>query len=73
MVGDERTAREFSRLLFAEEKVFAMAITYPTVARGAARIRVMISASHSQDDLEYGLRAFERVGRALNVLTRKGA
>jgi glycine C-acetyltransferase len=67
MLGEAPLAQQFSRRLF-EERVFAMAIGYPTVPRGKARIRVMISAAHSRDDLEAGLAAFERVGRELGVL-----
>jgi glycine C-acetyltransferase len=64
MLGDVQLAREFSRQLF-EEGIFAMALGFPTVPKGKARIRVMISASHSQDDLEKGLEAFDRVGQRL--------
>jgi glycine C-acetyltransferase len=67
MLGEAPLAREFSQELF-ERGVFAMAIGYPTVPRGEARIRVMISAAHSQDDLEQGLAAFEGVGRTLSVI-----
>ena len=45
-----------------------MAIKYPTVARGKARIRVMISAAHSQEDLDRGLKAFSKVGAQLGVI-----
>ncbi|MEK7216703.1 MAG: glycine C-acetyltransferase [Chloroflexota bacterium] len=68
LIGDEAMTREFSRRLFDDEAVFAMGITYPTVPQGKARIRVMLSAIHSDEDLEFGLRAFERVGRALGVI-----
>lgn len=68
IIGDEAKARSFSQRLFDEEQVFAMAITYPTVPRGAARIRVMLSAIHSDDDLAFGAAAIERVGRALGVI-----
>jgi glycine C-acetyltransferase len=68
MVGDEKTARAFSQRLFDEGQVFAMAITYPTVPPGMARLRVMLSAAHSADDLEFGVRAFERAGKALGVI-----
>ena len=40
----------------------------PTVARGKARIRVMLSAAHSREDLDQGLAAFAKVGRELGVL-----
>lgn len=68
MLGDEKVAREFSRRLFDEQAVFAQAIAYPTVQLGTARIRVMISAAHSEEDLSYGAAAFARVGRDLGVI-----
>jgi len=67
MLGDAPLAQEFSRRLF-EESVFAMAIGFPTVPRGKARIRVMNSASHSREDLDQGLAAFEVVGKELGVV-----
>lgn len=67
MLGDEKLTQTFSRRLF-EEGVFATAIAYPTVPLGKARIRVMISASHSREDLDAGLEAFAKVGRELGVI-----
>ncbi len=67
MLGDEKLTQEFSRRLF-EEGVFATAIAYPTVPLGKARIRVMISAAHSRDDLDQGLAVFAKVGRELGVI-----
>lgn len=67
MLGDASLAQKFSRRLY-EEEVFGMSIGYPTVPRGKARIRVMISATHSRDDLDYGLQAFKKVGKELGVL-----
>lgn len=67
MLGEAPLAQEFSRKLF-EHNVFGMAIGYPTVPRGAARIRVMISAAHSREDLDLGLAAFKEVGQQLGVI-----
>lgn len=67
MLGEAPLAQEFSRRLF-DEGVFAMAIGYPTVPMGKARIRVMNSAAHSEQDLEEALAAFERVGKMLKVI-----
>jgi glycine C-acetyltransferase len=68
MLGEAPLAQQFSRELF-EKGVFAMAIGFPTVAKGKARIRVMISASHDRDDLGQGLDAFAKVGRKLGVIS----
>ena len=67
MLGEAPLAQQFSRRLF-EEGVFAMAIGYPTVPQGKARIRVMNSAAHSHNDLELALDAFGRVGQELGVI-----
>jgi glycine C-acetyltransferase len=67
MLGEAPLAQEFSKLLF-EAGVFATAIGYPTVPRGKARIRVMISAAHEKEDLDQGLDAFAQVGRELGVV-----
>jgi glycine C-acetyltransferase len=67
MLGEAPKAQAFSKQLF-EKGVFAMAIGFPTVPRGKARIRVMNSASHSMDDLNQGLATFEKVGKELGVI-----
>jgi glycine C-acetyltransferase len=67
MLGEAPLAQAFSRELF-EAGVFAMAIGYPTVPQGKARIRVMISAAHEREDLDRGLDTFARVGRRLQVI-----
>jgi len=67
MLGEAPLAQQFSKELF-EAGVFAMAIGFPTVAQGKARIRVMISAAHSVDDLDQGLDAFKKVGKKLGVI-----
>ena len=67
MLGEAPLAQEFSRKLF-EQGVFAMAIGFPTVPQGMARIRVMNTAAHSQADLEEALTAFQTVGKELGVI-----
>lgn len=67
MLGEAPVAQKFSKRLF-EEKVFAMAIGFPTVPRGKARIRVMISAAHEKKDLDFTLEKFEKVGKELGVI-----
>lgn len=67
MLGEAPVAQQFSRELF-EAGIFATAIGYPTVPKGKARIRVMISAAHSPSDLEQGLKAFRKTGKALGVI-----
>jgi glycine C-acetyltransferase len=68
MLGEAPLAQEFSKRLF-EEGIFAQAIGYPTVPRGAARIRVMISAVHTKEDLDFALEKFAKVGRELGVIS----
>jgi glycine C-acetyltransferase len=68
MLGEAPLAQEFSKRLF-EEGIFAQAIGYPTVPRGAARIRVMISAVHTKKDLDFALEKFAKVGRELGVIS----
>jgi glycine C-acetyltransferase len=67
MIGEEAKTMEFSRELL-EEGVFVSGIVYPTVPIGTGRCRVMISASHTQEDLDFALRAFEKVGKKLMII-----
>jgi len=67
MLGEAPLAQQFSRELF-DEGVFAMALGFPTVQKGKARIRVMISAAHSLSDLDQGLTAFKKVGLKLGII-----
>jgi glycine C-acetyltransferase len=67
MLGEAPLAQKFSQELF-ELGVFAMAIGFPTVPQSKARIRVMISAAHQKNDLDFGLKAFEDIGRKLGVI-----
>jgi glycine C-acetyltransferase len=67
MLGEVKVAKEFSRRLFDQE-VFAMALGFPTVPMGKARIRAMISAAHSEADLDFGIDQFIAVGKQLNIV-----
>jgi glycine C-acetyltransferase len=67
MLGEAHTAQEFSRRLF-EEGIFAMAIGYPTVPKGKARIRCMVSAAHSSDDLDMAVSVFQKIGKEMGVI-----
>ena len=62
IIGEARTAKDFSAKLF-ENGVFATAIVFPTVPDGTARIRAMVSAAHSKEDLDMGIAAFVKAGR----------
>ena len=67
MIGDTHKARAFSQKLF-EQNVFTMAIGFPTVPKGKERLRVMISATHSMEDLDLAVKAFEKVGKEVGVI-----
>lgn len=67
ILGDVKIAREFSSKLF-EKGIFAQAIGYPTVPIGKARIRVMVHAVHSKEDLDYAIKVFKEIGKELNII-----
>jgi glycine C-acetyltransferase len=64
ITGEEETTQTFARRLF-EEGVFSPAIVFPTVARGQARVRTIVTAEHTEEDLKEALEVFERVGKEL--------
>jgi glycine C-acetyltransferase len=67
MMGDPDTAGRFSQRLF-EEGVFAQPVVYPTVAMDKARIRTIVTAAHSDEQLDRALDAFHRVGAELGLI-----
>lgn len=67
MLGEANLAQQFSQELFTLG-IFATPIWFPTVPKGKARIRVMVSAAHSRNDLDQGLEGFARVGKKLGVI-----
>jgi glycine C-acetyltransferase len=67
MLGDPATTQRFSARLF-EEGVFGTSVIFPTVAMDKGRIRTIVSAAHSDDQLDRALAAFDRVGHELGIL-----
>jgi glycine C-acetyltransferase len=67
IVGEAATAARMSDTLFGRG-VFAQSIGFPTVARDKARLRTIVAATHTKEDLQYALDAFGDVGRELGVL-----
>jgi len=67
IVGEAPKAMEMSDALF-RAGVFAQGIGFPTVARGQARLRTIVTATHSREDLQYALDALGKVGKELGVI-----
>jgi len=67
IVGESALAMKLSDRLF-EEGVFAQGIVFPTVARDKARVRTIVAATHTRDELQYALDAFAKVGRELGII-----
>ena len=72
MLGDERLAHEMAARLL-DEGIYVVGFSFPVVPRGKARIRVQLSAAHTDDHIDRAIDAFTRVGSALGVLRRAGA
>jgi glycine C-acetyltransferase len=68
MLGDARLAAEMADDLL-KEGIYVIGFSFPVVPRGAARIRVQISAAHEAADIERAIAAFEKVGRAKGVIS----
>src|SRR5206468_1807088 len=67
LVGDGALAMKLSDRLF-EEGVFAQGIAFPTVARDKARVRTIVTATHTRDELQFALDVFAKIGRELGIL-----
>lgn len=67
IVGDEAKTMEFSKQLL-ENGVFVSGIIFPTVPRGTGRVRCMVTASHTKEQLDKAVEIFERVGKEMNIL-----
>src|SRR2546428_6328626 len=67
VVGDATLAMQLSDRLF-REGVFAQGIGFPTVPRGKARVRTIVTATHSREDLQFALDCFRKVGQELGII-----
>jgi len=67
MAGEGTLAMRLSERLF-EEGVYAQGLGFPIVPRGRARVRTIVSAAHTREDLQYALDAFRRVGAELGIV-----
>jgi glycine C-acetyltransferase len=67
IVGDAALAHEFSRELF-QQGVFAQSLGFPTVPKGKARIRTIVTATHTRDELTRALGILEQAGRKLKII-----
>ncbi|MDT8336235.1 MAG: glycine C-acetyltransferase [Candidatus Izemoplasmatales bacterium] len=67
MIGNEAKTMEFSRELL-KNGVFVSGIVFPTVPVGKGRLRCMISAMHTMDDLDFAVKVFEKVGKELKII-----
>ncbi len=68
MLGDARLAGEMaSRVL--ELGIYVIGFSFPVVPRGQARIRVQLSAAHTEEHIDQAVTAFESVGRELGVIS----
>lgn len=67
MVGDEERAKEMSARLY-EEGVYAQAIVFPMVPRGKGRLRVIITADHTREDLDLAANAIGRIAKEMGLI-----
>jgi glycine C-acetyltransferase len=67
IIGPETKTMEFSRTLL-DAGVYVSAIVFPTVPKNTGRLRCMISASHTKEDLDFSVKQFEKVGKELGII-----
>lgn len=68
IVGEEALCHKFSDKLL-EYGVFAQGIAFPTVAKGIARVRTIVTAQHSKEELQEALDIFEKAGKELGIIS----
>ena len=67
IIGEEAKAIEFSKKLF-EAGVFVSPIVFPTVPKGTGRVRCMVTAGHTKEQLDRAVDAFTKVGKEMNII-----
>ncbi|HUK86286.1 MAG TPA: aminotransferase class I/II-fold pyridoxal phosphate-dependent enzyme, partial [Terriglobales bacterium] len=68
ILGEGKTTMEFSRALF-QEGVLGTGITFPTVPEGKARVRTIMTATHTREELDRALEVLKRVGKKMGILS----
>ncbi len=67
IIGDGKLTMDFSRALF-DEGVLGTGIAFPTVPEGKARIRTIMTATHTREELDQALETLKRVGKRMGIL-----
>lgn len=67
IIGDEKLTQEFSKRLF-EEGVYAKSIVFPTVQKGAGRVRNMPTAAHTKEMLDEAMSIYGKVGKEFGII-----
>merc|ERR1711962_1323247 len=67
MLGDAKLASDFADMML-QEGIYVIGFSYPVVPKGKARIRVQISASHSEEEIDRTVAAFIKIGKQLGVI-----
>jgi len=68
IVGPTEKARDLSKYLYEEENIYVQAFSYPVVPKETARVRTIVNAHHTHEQLDSALGAFERAGKKLDLL-----
>ena len=68
MLGDAKLAVDFAARLM-DDGIYVIGFSYPVVPKGKARIRVQLSAAHTEDEIDRAIAAFQRIGKSLDVVS----
>jgi glycine C-acetyltransferase len=68
IVGTPEKAKELSKRLYEEESIYVQAFGFPIVPKGTDRIRTIVNAHHTKEQLEYALKSLEKIGKSLDII-----